>query len=841
MTPQLIPKHLIASGLAFWLLSLAIPTAQTQFARQQIGSFCLPNELGANPFGPLTRGPDGLLYGTTFDGAGTVRGVIFQIRPDGSGYLLRHRFTGEQGDGADPYAGLISASDGQLYGTTASGGQSGQGALFRFHPGSGTVQVLHSFPSGDLDGTQPYGRLLEASDGTLYGTTQFGGASNQGVIFAIQKNGSGHTLLHQFASGQANGSQPSAGLLEGADGRLYGTTHFGGHTNRGTVFRLGKDGSQFTLLHSFGSQNDDGANPFAGLVQGPDDTLYGATSAGGPNHHGTLFALDPDGQSYRILHAFSAGSDDGGQPFADLFLAGDGRLYGTTAFGGTANQGIVFSIRPDGSDHRVLHAFTTTKEDGALPYSALIDLGEGVLAGTTWAGGSRDHGTVYRLDPGSSNLTRLHSFARGADAVAPYGTLTMDSNQVLHGTTWNGGDRNQGTVFRLQPDGTAITVQRSLDSSQGDGINPVGGLIEASDGQLYGTTLAGGIHDRGAVFAIHKDGTGHRLLRNLGGSSTDSAFPYARLFEASNGSLYGTAAFGGNNNRGTIFRINRGGGNYSVLHRFGGAPGDGAAPYTELIEASDGSLYGTTARGGASNVGTLFRINRNGSGYRLLYSFEGDDHGGANPYGGVIESTSGTLYGMTYSGGLHNLGTLYRINKDGSNHTVLHHFAGPDGDGSRPGAGARLVVGLDGALYGTTYAGGQHDQGTVFRIQPDGSGYRVLHSFHAADGTGANPYAGLTRGGDGMFYGSTQNGGIGCGTIFRIVPAPTLALAEDLSLLVSGPAGYSFRIQYLEQLESGSEWQTLTTITFTDDDPVTVPDPSSGASSQRFYRGSLSP
>jgi uncharacterized repeat protein (TIGR03803 family) len=823
--------------IACLCLLLTVP-ACAQFASLQLKSLCVANELGAQPFAGLVAGPDDRLYGTTYSGAGAVRGTVFSIHRDGSGFTLLHRFTGTTTDGADPYSALIVGNDGRLYGTTSLGGSSNEGTVFSIHPNGSGFQILHSFAATTNDAKQPYAGLIQARDGALYGTTQFGGISNQGAIFTLQTDASGYSLLHQFTGAAGDGSQPTAKLIEGSDDALYGTTHFGGNTNLGTVFKLNKDGTAFSILHSFSGTIHDGAHPYASLIEGPDGMLYGTTIEGGTADRGTVFKLTQGGQNYSILHNFTGTTNDGAQPYSPLLRASDDRLYGATAFGGNTDSGTLFQIDPDGTAYQLLRSFINTNQNPSLPYSVLIEDSDGALHGATWAGGNNNHGALYRLNKDGQDFTVLHSFARGQDAIAPYGTLLEASNQILYGTTWTGGSHDQGTIFKLNQNGSQYAILRNLSDSDGDGTLLNAGLIEGTDGSLYGTAVTGGPNNSGAVIAIDKDGSRFRVLRNFTGTAGDGFYPYAGLLEASDGALYGTTAYGGTSSRGTIFRMTKTGGDYAILHHFIGTT-SGAHPFAPLIEASDGFLYGTTAYGGGSEAGTVFKLNKNGSGFTLLRTFTGTAGDGSIPYSGVIESTDGALLGLTRTGGQHRYGTLFKLNKNGTGYTNLHHFSRTTDDGALPGAGARLIKGLDGALYGTTSFGGLHDQGTAFRITPDGGDFSVLHSFNGVDGTGANPYAGLTLGTDGAFYGTTQNGGLGCGTIFKITPAATLTISRDGNLRLAGPVGLRFAIEYLDPALT-SEWITLTNVVLATG-LSEILDPVSGTSDHRLYRGLLTP
>ena len=285
-------------------------------------------------------------------------------------------------------------------------------------------------------------------------------------------------------------------------------------------------------------------------------------------------------------------------------------------------------------------------------------------------------------------------------------------------------------MFKLSKDGTGnYTIHTVLKSfTDSDGANPYASLMEASDGAVYGTTFRGS-NTRGTVFKLSKDGNGnytiHTVLKNFTG--TDGFYPYAALVEGSDGVLYGTTYQGGSNNYGTVFKLSKDGtGNYTIhtaLKSFTGS--DGAYPYAGLLAGSDGALYGTTASGGSSVYGTVFKMSKDGSGnytvHTVLKNFTGAD--GANPPAGLVEGSDGALYGTTANGGSSGYGTVFRLSTNGSGnyivHTVLKSFTGSDG--ANPYAG--LVEANDGALYGTTYYGGSSGNGTVFRIGCVSSGW----------------------------------------------------------------------------------------------------------------------
>ncbi len=259
------------------------------------------------------------------------------------------------------------------------------------------------------------------------------------------------------------------------------------------------------------------------------------------------------------------------------------------------------------------------------------------------------------------------------------------------------------------------------------------------------------------MFTLNKDGSGFRVLHSFAGSGGDGQHPFAGLIEGSDGALYGTTVGGGSNGVGTAFTLNKDGSRYGVLHNFHTNGFDGANPFAGLVEGSDGALYGTTRDGGSNGVGTVFTLNRDGSRYGVLLSFRPDGFDGQNPSAGLVEGSDGALYGTTCNGGSNGVGTVFTLNRDGSCYGVLCSFR-PDGsDGQNPSAG--LLEGSDGILYGTTYNGGSNGVGTVFKLNKDGRAYTAVLSFGGLGGDGANSSAGLVEGSDGALYGTTVGGG----------------------------------------------------------------------------------
>jgi uncharacterized repeat protein (TIGR03803 family) len=364
----------------------------------------------------------------------------------------------------------------------------------------------------------------------------------------------------------------------------------------------------------------------------------------------------PAAGGYRLVYAFKGGSD-GSLPEADL-LEVNGKLYGTTSSGGdikcSGGCGTIFQFDP-GARYRVLHRFLGTPHDGAFPYAGVILVG-GNLYGTTSLGGaapSSNNGTVYESSL-AGNESVLYSFGATGAAADPQGELVED-HDALFGTTFYGGNGGCpygytcGTVFMSSLTGREKVLHDFQAVGLGDGDEPYAGLT-ILDGKLYGTTEEGGKFIAGTVFEISV--AGKESVVHSFRNSPDGAVPAAQLI-AVHGELYGTTAFGGAYGLGTVFAVSPSG-KERVVHSFGGSPNDGAYPSSRLI-AINGTLYGTTARGGAhrcfsngTGCGTVFAVTPSGK-ERLLHSFAaGKD--GAIPLAGLVDG-NGTLYGTTSAGG----------------------------------------------------------------------------------------------------------------------------------------------------------------------------------------------
>ena len=365
-----------------------------------------------------------------------------------------------------------------------------------------TLSTLHSFGYNG-DGAYPYAGLIQASDGSFYGTTWGGGAYGYGTVFRMSASGT-VTTLQSFNFN--NGAAPTAGLVQASDGSFYGTTEYGGTSGScsngcGTVFQITASGALITLHYFTGG--GDGGYPVAGLVQASDGNFYGTTQQDGLDFGGTVFKITPSG-TFTTLYNFcsQASCTDGAYPEGALIQASDGDFYGTTYYGGAnctpLGCGTIFKINSSGT-LSTLHSFDSI--DGEYPQAGLIQATDGNFYGTTWAGGATGHGTIFKCTP-SGTLTTLHSFD-GSDGSEPVAALLQATDGNFYGTTLGGGSSPNGTIFQSTSSGTLTTLYSFCSENNcADGANPNAALLQASDGNFYATTEGGGTIGNGTTFRL---------------------------------------------------------------------------------------------------------------------------------------------------------------------------------------------------------------------------------------------------------------------------------------------------------------------------------------------------
>ncbi len=679
---------------------LCAGTANAQVPVEVLHSFSGPT----NPRLPtaLVQSVDGSLYGTTAEGGVFNKGTIFRLTEDDRLSVL-YAFSGT--DGTAPSA-ILQANDGSFYGVTTSGGSDGCGTAWRIAQ-DGSFLRLHAFRGGE--GCTPTS-FIQAQDGDFYGTTNLGGPSNGGTIFRMSPGGD-VAVVHGFSRG--SGSARPQSLLQATDGSFYGTTA-GDATSPAVVFRMvpggpvtrlrelrvpvliqGDDGyfygtlpseglpewvfrapgdfATLTILHEFGGGNRADGFSVSALVQGLDTRLYGTPSSGGANFGiaGTLFRIGA-GNAFDVLHRFGAGLTDGRRP-SGLVRGRDGSVYGFTEEGGGGDSGTVFRVTPDGI-YSVVHVFIAGPE-GAYPTGPLVPTGDGSFFGMTRGGGAFGFGTIFWISPAGAS-TLIHTFAGGADGAYPAAGLVRASDGNFYGTTV-GTYGSDGTIFRMTPEGMVAVLYR-FPSTSGVSAAPHS-LLSGTDGNLYGISNV-------AIVRVTLDGIPITLHQFV---SDSDGLPSERLVQASDGYLYGMTA--GKSHPATVFRMSLDGA-FEVVTTFPSMTDyDGPRRPGSLIQGVDGNLYGTVYGAPGFPGWRVFRMSLGGT--VTILGFGVQVH---------LQAADGNLY-------VSNNGTLVRMSTNGFT-TVLHAFVTVN----TPEISLLQATGR--LLYGTCSNCGVLGNGTVFRI-----------------------------------------------------------------------------------------------------------------------------
>lgn len=362
-------------------------------------------------------------------------------------------------------------------------------------------------------------------------------------------------------------------------------------------------------------------------------------------------------QQYFSLYSFQGGTVDGENPNGGLILANDGNFYGTTQDGGAYNKGTIFKISPLGVE-KLLYSFKgPVNQDGRTPKSALIQATDGNLYGTTYFGGTSDQGTIFRFDLTTKYESPIYSFTgTGNDGANPEGTIIQDGN-YLYGTTYGGGANGAGSVFKTDLSGVLTTIHSFNSSSEGssDGDLPISGLYKSLNGIFYGTTEVGGDYGNGTVYTISSSGVESKLYSFT--NNGDGKHPYSNVIQANDGNLYGTTPNAGPSGTGSVFKITLPAGIMSTLYIFKNNGQDGTSPSSGLIQGNDGDLYGVSSAGGSFGNGTIYKITLAGE-ESALYSFINSN---ASPVGDLFQYSDGSFYGTTYRGGTLSAGTVFKF------------------------------------------------------------------------------------------------------------------------------------------------------------------------------------
>jgi uncharacterized repeat protein (TIGR03803 family) len=616
---------------------------------------------GGNPYSGVIADSAGNLYGTTYNGGAFGYGTVYKLAPTGEETVL-HSFT-DGADGGNPYAGVIRDSSGNLYGTAVNGGSAPfypGGVVYKLSP-AGQQTVLYSFNADNFGPGQPYAGVILDSAGNRYGAAAGGGEHDGGIVYEISATGA-FSVLHSFDINRGP-AMPKGGLARDSSGNLYGTTEECNLTGLGAVYKL-EPGGQIQVLHTFAGSGDDTykGDMNAGVILDSEGNLYGTTPYGGMQ--GMVYKLSPDGTETTLYNFTPA--PGGTNPSTGVTAGSSGDLYGATQFGGASDWGVVYRLGSAGRES-ALYSFTGGADGGAPRAGVVLD-SAGNVYGTTYEGGlasgAAGFGVVYKIST-TGQETVLHTFTGGADGGNP-GQLIIDSSGDLYGVAGYGvladGTTAAGVVFKIPQSGVGTVLYTFAGGTDGSGPN---GVTLGPAGNLYGTTYAGGAAGYGVVFRLSALGEETVLYDFPGGP--EGALPGAAPYRDSAGNLYGTTSTGGGSvgeaGAGVVFELTAAG-TYAVLYRFTGG-GDGGSPFSGVVRDAAGNLCGTTLSGGTTDCnggcGVAYSVSPSGR-ETVLHAFAGGADGWS-PYAGLYAGPAGTLYGTTAMGGTSGGGVVFRISQ----------------------------------------------------------------------------------------------------------------------------------------------------------------------------------
>jgi uncharacterized repeat protein (TIGR03803 family) len=708
---------------------------------QTIANF-IPAPAGGGPESQLVMDGSGNLYGTTSTGGTENLGTVFEVVKNSNSITTLASFNNV--NGADPLAGVVLDSNGDIFGTTTLGGDlnvnglQGDGTIFEIKQGSGSITTLAQF--NDINGQEaPYGVVID-SNGNLYGTTTPNGNESTSLCTVFEWVKSTNTITTLYTFPNPSTSALLSGVVRDADGNLYGTMASSGGA---AIYEITNGSNSATTLASLPTGYTQG-----NLILDGNNDLFGTTILGGANSDGSLFELVKNSNSAITLASFNANGVV--NPFGTLALDGSGNLYGMAYLNGTyeifewtAASNAIATLAPLSS------AYNAQTENGLI-----ID-GNGNLYGTAPLGGTNDNGFVFELPQNSSTITSIASFP-AYQSSSPIGILAEDSHGNLFGTSL------EGTIFEApKGENTVITLAYfSGDVSYGSGY-PLGVTVDEAD-NLYGVDPEGA-QGLGGIYELVNGSNSPVTIASFNGADGSSP-DYTPVFD-SHGNLFGTAQTGGDNSLGTVWELLSGSNSITTLASFNG--GNGASPRCGLVMDSFGNLFGTTLSGGANSDGTIFEVTPASDSITVLASFNRAD--GALPEGTVSLDNQGNLFVRATSGGASNHGAVVELAKGSNSITLLASFNQSDGVSYDSG----VIADAYGNVYGTTTYQDQGRFGSIYEVVAGSGSITTLFSFNI---TASGPHGDLLIDPMGNIYGTTESGGIAnAGTIFALSPSVVTA------------------------------------------------------------------
>lgn len=492
------------------------------------------------------------------------------------------------------------------------------------------------------------------------------------------------------------------------------------------------------------------------FAQIPD--FYGVTRKGGLNNAGVIYKVDNELNGYDVIYNFNI--NDGKEPtFTDL-TEYNSKFFGCTRYGGTFATGTIFVFDPNTNEYSKIIDMNNTV--GSQPWGSLVVAGNQKMYGLARYGGNLQKGTIYEFDPSTGLATKKVDFDGSNKGGEPVGSLCVGNDGMLYGMTSIGGIYGQGVLFKYDPDQDIFTKLHDFSGfGYGDGAQPKSDLIQASDGNIYGTTTYGGTNDQGTIFQYNISNSTYTVKHSFSATTTGKNPWSGKLIEFPEGKLWGTTIVGGTSGFGAIYSYVLTSGSVTKVYNFPGGT-NGENPGGSLVVGSDNLIYGVTQKGGSNNTGIVFSINPSNNSFSKKQSFNGSSYG-STPYGGMFKGSDNLIYGLTSAGGNYNSGVLYQYSNS-TNTLVKKHDFGFVGNGFYP-AGDLVMTGRD-TLYGLTTYGGSQSGGVIFELDINTNTYKK--KFDLSTYYGVFPLNGFCLASNELLYATASEGGVSNkGTFFE--------------------------------------------------------------------------
>ncbi len=665
-------------------------------------------------------------------------------------------------------------------------------------------ELLYSFPRNrDENRTS----LLHASDGHYYGGARIRHDTwDHGTLFRLKSNGE-YDVLYAFSG--KDGSQVRSPLIQAKDGSLYGVTFKGGEFNRGSVFKFSLDGELVTL-HSFNTF--DGRFLNSALSEVEDGIFWGVAKSGGEHDFGTIYQVSSRGE-FEIIHEFDGA--DGKEPAAALVLHRNGSVYGVTRRGGDEDEGVIFKI---GKDKKLNTIYSFLEEEGHFP-SGLTVSDDGLVYGVMTRGGTQNLGSIFKIDDQDQIITS-YSF-RDDSGSSPGGRLIRNSEGGFYGLSRNSEGSSNSQIYSFHPDGSFKIIKRFNELLREASLFSTNQLLFWKNRQYSSQSTS----TYTIPFIVNVEARDDEEL-SKGQYLFDirGRYPSSSLIKGNDSNYYGVTSHGGDKigtngidlGFGTIYSFNPNTQSLSTVHRF--SEEEGKNPSGDLIEVSPGVFFGVAVRGGANNLGVVFRYDLNSDDLKVIHSFSSRD--GRYPRYGLTLADDGLLYGTTPSGRTPALGgTLFSIHPQKERLEESYILELP----AITSVSDKLLSASDGFLYGTGGLNNRVGGGAIFRFDLETEEITIVYEFGPLDGKFSRST--LLETSDGIFYGSTNRGGeFDRGTIFRLTNNgsfkkihsfsggggfPAFTLAQGRSGALFGIGGFSFGSHTLYQIDVRGNYQKL--------------------------------